>query len=473
MLLIRESIKRFYTDILPVDMPSRIYFQFSLSIIILSVLGVSILGFISLAIFPLILIIVLSLKYRMFLLYFFLASFPLSTYYISGSHRLFSYSLVFIIIAFWFCRKILVNDRTLQYSRFMIGFICFFSFAIILTTFNNGITNIEILSIIRYSIFFPLVLIIYDMYDPKSKIPIMIAIVVPSLVSAYYLFSVYLNTSGVFDFLQLYRMKPAGIFGNANTFGAQILFAAPFWIALAIWGKNKYLKAVSGLVGFILLISTILTNSRAAIVGLIAAIIFYFIVARKTKYLFAIVTAVIIIFAASPSLRNIISVGLRVDRGGSNRELIWNNAFDIIKKNFLFGVGAGNFTSEYRPYLRTSYEKGFVGSVPHAHNEVIHSIAVYGVLGFIIIIVMFYVPLKRGFTLMKKPLSVDDRPVVYGLMGILIANSFRAIFDASVVLRAGGLYPTILYWITMIMIFKMLKEYENRSNEANPVRISF
>jgi O-antigen ligase len=387
-------------------------------------------------------------------------------YFYGGIHRVYSFSLVLLMISLWFCRKMLSDYRTFEYSRFLIGFMPFFYFVLLYTSLNDGLTGAEAVSIIRYTIFFPFILVIYDMYKPRYTVAIFISLSLPFILSSYYLFSKYLHVRSFLEFLDLYRMKPAGIFSNANAFGVKALFAAPFWIALAIWSKKRYYRIITAVVATVISLSILLTNSRSAIVGLMLAIIFYFIVAKKVKYLLAIAAIVAVIFMSSPFLRTVVSAGLRFEHGGSNREVIWKNSINVIKQNPLFGVGTGNFPNAYKPYLETTFDRGFIGSVAHAHNEILHTVAELGVVGLFIILVLFYVPLKRGFQLIKKPLSSSDRAAVYGLMGILFANVGNAMFDANTLLADGGLYPPILYWITMIIILKLYEKYESGRDGA-------
>ncbi|UCE66966.1 MAG: O-antigen ligase family protein [Candidatus Zixiibacteriota bacterium] len=259
--------------------------------------------------------------------------------------------------------------------------------------------------------------------------------------------------------LTVFRMKPAGIFTNANVFGIMMIFAAPFWIAAAVWSKNTILRIIAGILALILSVSIILTNSRSAIVGLLFSVIFYFAVAKKLKYFLSIIAILSVILLSSPLFRIVTSVGLRVERAGTGRVEIWKDTLELIKQNAIFGVGAGNFPEAYRPYFESAFEKGFMKNISHSHNEVLHLFVELGIMGLVLILVLYYIPLKRGFALLKRPLSDFDRIILYGSMGILFANLGNSFFDANTMLADGGLFRPILYWITVIVVLKMYQKY--------------
>jgi O-antigen ligase len=382
----------------------------------------------------------------------------------AGYNKYYSYFLVLIVFVLWACKKMMKDEFSLDYSKFLIGFILLFYFVLIATALNGGLTYQEVNSIVRYAFFFSLTIIIYDMYKPKYTVPILVAITIPFIVSSFFVFFKFASVGGFFDLLHLYRMKPAGIFSNANAFGAASMFAAPFWIALAVWIKNRYARVIFGSTALILILSIFLSNSRSAILGLLFAIIFFSIIGKKIKHLIAIVAALVVLFAASPLVRIVSSVGLRLERGSSSRVVIWENSLEIFKENFVFGIGSGNFGPVYSPYLNTTFDRGFMEAVAHAHNEILHTAVEFGIAGLILIVVLFYVPFKKAFTLLKKPLHLHERAVVYGLIGILFANLGNCLFDANTMLSSGGLYPPLLYWIVIIMILKLTDKYQGRGS---------
>jgi len=461
MRLLTPRLEFLYRDAIP----ERFKFRpvaISASIIgILSAAAAAILGKISLIILPGILLVYGAFRYRMFILYIYLASFPVTSYFLGGIHRIINYSLVLLIIAFWIARKLMRAEEEVHLSKAITGFIIAFTLALLLCSLDKGLTGVEVLSLARFIIFFSLAIILYDMYEPRYTIPLIVSISIPFLISAYFTFSKFLQVSGLVDFLNLYRMKPAGIFSNANGFGGRLLFAVPFWTALALWSSKKRLKIISAAMAAILTVALILTNSRSAIVGLGAMCLFYFILAKKLRYFIALVAVAGIIFLSSPTLKTVVSAGLRVERGTSTRDVIWKNSLDIIKNNFWFGIGVGNFTRAYSTYLDTAFEKAFMGDVAvHAHNEILNKTVEMGVLGLFLILAMYYYPGRQGIFLLKKPYSGNDRAIIYGLTGILVANYARSFFEANTFISSGGFYPPILFWLTCIMIIKLNQRYE-------------
>ena len=213
----------------------------------------------------------------------------------------------------------------------------------------------------------------------------------------------FLNWTGPFETLNgliIWYQRPienpgglSGLFSNQNYAASWLNFVWPFCIALFLEkGKNLFKKTLA--LSFLIStgIAAFLTFSRNAWLGLITSIP---IVLGKNsfKFIFPIITLTIIIlfFLFSPlfegEFRNMIRdlfpskillefsnegyEGLNITRSG-----IYKSAFELIKENPFFGIGAGSFTEIF--YLNTNFWKG------HSHNLLFELSLSYGLPATII-----------------------------------------------------------------------------------------
>ena len=230
----------------------------------------------------------------------------------------------------------------------------------------------------------------------------------------------FLNWNGPFETLNgliIWYQRPieqpgglSGLFSNQNYAASWLNFVWPFCIALFLEkGKNLFKKTLA--LSFLLStgIAAFLTFSRNAWLGLITSMP---IVAGKNafKFILTIITLTIIIlfFLFSPlfegTFQNLARdllpgkillefsnegyEGLDITRVG-----IYKSAFELIKENPFFGIGAGSFTEIF--FLNTSFWKG------HSHNLLLELSLSYGLPSTIIFFVstcnILYLSSKKIF----------------------------------------------------------------------------
>lgn len=77
--------------------------------------------------------------------------------------------------------------------------------------------------------------------------------------------------------------------------------------------------------------------------------------------------------------------------GRAIRVAIWKCAMDVVKENWLFGVGAGDVHENLQAsYKRNEFQLGWQYNNFNSHNLFIESIIAVGVLGFGLLVFMFY-----------------------------------------------------------------------------------
>lgn len=102
------------------------------------------------------------------------------------------------------------------------------------------------------------------------------------------------------------------------------------------------------------------------------------------------------------------SVGLRLS--------FVKNSINVIKKHPIFGTGTGSFTHEYATVEATSL-------ISNPHNEYMYITVQFGVLGLVILLLFFGVPVWYS-RLLPEDLKYTARGVVLGVMLGCFANSW-------------------------------------------------
>jgi len=255
----------------------------------------------------------------------------------------------------------------------------------------------------------------------------------------------FLNWTGPFETLNgliIWYQRPienpgglSGLFSNQNYAASWLNFVWPFCIALFLdKGKNFFKKTIT--FGFLIStgIAAFLTFSRNAWLGLFTAIP---IVAGKNafKYLLPIIMLIILMlfFVFSPlfegefqhmvrgylpgkillEFSNDGYEGLDITRIG-----IYKSALELIKKNPLFGIGAGSFTEIF--FFNTSFWKG------HSHNLLLELTLSYGLPATIIFFIttsnILYLSSKKIFSCNILNISYIDKAFWTALFFFLISQ---------------------------------------------------
>lgn len=244
---------------------------------------------------------------------------------------------------------------------------------------------------------------------------------------------------------------PIGLMNTHLTFGGLLLLFAPFvfFRTLQVFqhkeslGKKFFL--IIGLILFVIVF--ILNNARSAMLGTVSAIFFgvydYFINKKAVEFkkffkyslgLFLGILSIFIILLStettSKTVRHLIGSEKHTDSG---RTFIWDSTYPIIKENFWFGVGVGNYNkaiektrlerSNQNPELAYFYE---VTQRGHAHNDYLHFWAVSGIFTVIFYLGLFY---SIMIFISNKNLDVSDSILFYGLVGFFFAGLFQCYFQ--------------------------------------------
>lgn len=437
----------------------------SILIVVISAAFSAILGIKVLAIFPALVLIWAVYKSQMNMLWIFLIINPFLMYYAVTLGNALEYLFAIIFVLLWLGNSILSRFSRFVISKEITWLMISLLFIALISILPGGIIQKEIFAYIRILILFAFITAFYDLMSPKDIIKFFIVISIPLVLNGLEIFRVFFSSKSLIDFLVLMRMKVAGMFLNANSAGFMFMLGAPYWIALVLWHKKSAMRIRSAIITFIMLAGLTLTNARASIVGIIVSLFFFALWKKRLRYYFGAILLSIVIIFSFPSIQDLFIAAARVDRGLTSRDVVWRNTIDIIKKNFVFGVGLGNFSNSYSPYLISAWEKGFIKFIPHAHNYILSKTADMGTAGLIWVIFMYIWPVKTGYYLLKRVRSTNDKMIIYAILATIFAIYAQSLFETGGLLGEARFTPDVYYWILFAALLKAKASYDQNEKE--------
>jgi O-antigen ligase len=164
------------------------------------------------------------------------------------------------------------------------------------------------------------------------------------------------------------------------------------------------------------LASVLLSLSRTAWLGMVVtALILAFFVIKSRKWLvlalLALSAAGLGLYVFNPLIQsriNQIAADIYLFGSGQARTnvgerfLMWQSAFRMFLDNPLFGVGTGDYVATMNGYIASGQLPSFMAMFNQPHNIYLFSLATNGLPGLVVLLVIFYVCLKRGLSGMRE-----------------------------------------------------------------------
>jgi O-antigen ligase len=220
----------------------------------------------------------------------------------------------------------------------------------------------------------------------------------------------------------------------------------PIGISL-IWISYQMRKKIAILLSIIIIvIALIITQSRGAWIAVFCSTLYLFVKRRFYSGIFILLLLILILFSFE-MFRQILTIRLQ-QIGGSDislleRFLLWKTSLEVIKQNFLFGVGVNNFRAikfYYGfPYLLDP------AKVHHAHSIYLDILANLGILGFFGFFGLIKTTLSRLSEIINKKSNGKVALLSLGLKGSLITFLAHGIIDC-------GLFRNVTMFSVMVIL---------------------
>lgn len=236
------------------------------------------------------------------------------------------------------------------------------------------------------------------------------------------------------------QARAYSVFGNPNIFAEYLIMIIPISVSLFWFSKKLHKKALFLVTSMVLALALLLSMSRGGWIGFaFSALVFILLVEKKLLLLAIPVGLGGLFFLPDSILNRILSIVNFADSSNDYRIRMWKITLELIKDNWLVGVGFGHlpFKAAFGKYTRTM-------TTYHAHNTYLETLAEMGIVGFIVFIFFLFVLFKYSI---KKLVKENDKYIKIISSGILAGL-------AAVLVH--GLVENILYIARIITTFWIL-----------------
>jgi len=365
----------------------------------------------------------------------------------------FFYMIFAFMIFYYFARKCLsgklfnaISDHHIIAGLFfLLGCLAFVSLIV-----NSRFTGSSFFEAARVFSFVPLFLIIYYFLQSKIIIKnIVVTLFIVSLIIAIYSYLLLFSIGFKIFLMQgisFFRISGFGL-GNANAVASAIGFSIPLMISYIMFAhKNKMQKHSELLCFLLIMIIWILWNSRSSYLYVFFSLLFLIGFHKKRlKYYFLILLAVIIgliLVLNLPVFQEI----LRLERGLSHRDQLWQAAINIIRENPFWGTGPDSFWRVNYYYMDPSFAKYAIAlkTTLTAHNLILWRTAELGIgAAFIILAYWIFVMYKfyKKVNIMKK---TNYYYIYLGCGATFFGLIIKSLFES-----AGNVIP--LFFVAIIL----------------------
>ncbi len=314
-------------------------------------------------------------------------------------------------------------------------------------TIDPYATNLSILKIVIFFLFFSSVLIYFD--SPKRlRITVFVLVIFGGLMSFIGIIQKLSSPNIMLWIRQVDYAHPFASYVNQHHFAAFLVMMIALTLGLLFSGATRPDNRLLLIIAVVVMgCGIVFTGSRGALISLIAVLAFIsFLNLRselKTKALnisTALRSKAIVLIGANVALLvflflsvswlgrgNMVlrQTGIRGPEEFSNGRIeFWRNSLEIIRDNPIIGTGLGSFGVAYTRY------DDWNGAlrVEHAHNDYLEILATTGIVGFLIVAAFIFLLFRRGLQTISNTNNPYRRGIAAGALagcfGILVHSLF-------------------------------------------------
>ena len=352
----------------------------------------------------------------------------------NNAYNIIAIILVFISIYFYIFHCKLNLERLEKY--YLISFILFFSFPFIHSNFIS--TSIqEVDNYTRFLIIIPIYLIIRQIRIEKEFFLYLVN--ASAIILAPLSILLFFDT----DFRIRGYTSTATIYGNIS-----IIFFLLTFVSIYYFKKYNYTYLVIPYIASLsALLSWGLSGSRSSILPVLFILILMLFFKNTRKYLtplfsrlgFSFLLFLLLIFISSNSYQRFLNISDGITSVDSKsihhwasedsiipRLIIWDGSVEIIKNNYLLGVGLDNFNKSLDEQIKLKNIqpvrqdlKNPTAGLNHAHNQYLDIFVKTGVFGLGILIIFIYINYYFFIEQIKRK---DDN--IYAIFGLIVIMSY-------------------------------------------------
>lgn len=251
------------------------------------------------------------------------------------------------------------------------------------------------------------------------------------------------------------RTRVYSVFNNPNILAEYLVMIIPLAVSL-FWYTKKLSKKIIFLgLTLIMVLALVLTQSRGGWLGFAFSALVFILLIEKRLLLTLIPISIGGIFFLPDSIMNrILSIGNLSDSSNAYRITMWEITLDIIRDNWVAGVGFGHlpFKQTFETYIRTM-------PTFHAHNTYLQQAAEMGIPGIVAFLLFLFILFKYGI---KNLIKQEDKYIRVMAAGVL-AGLGGVLFHGLVenVLYLPRIIITFWIMVSLILTLFRIKSKEN------------
>ncbi|MEE8575412.1 MAG: O-antigen ligase family protein [Thermodesulfobacteriota bacterium] len=416
-----------------------------------------------------------------------LISFPFLTYI---EHNMVSWKTAFIfewvtikisvIIVFafvWFVVTVFVDRRTFVKGRFDALVLIFigvaFLSAILSVDSDYSLKRWLFEVVYPVSFYFIIVNRIRDEKEIIKLISYLVAGVFLNLTLVLYFFAKYGGKNSLLNEHMLHLSFADGVL-IANV----LIMVIPIVVAFLATAEEKRIKVLCYILIAVGLMGLVLSFARMTQACMLVGLLAFGLNKKTRKFVLLSLVAALIVFAVnsdkmSPylskyrgltSIEDIVHTSSMEKRYGG-----WKAALGMVKDRPVTGVGVGRFSKEYSNYGTLYYSKWASGYVPmiSAHNFYLTFLAETGVLGLIVLVLIFLTLLRSAVRLVKntKSYHIFKLSLLISL-SIFLANNF---VDGITFAYVNEIDKGAIFWTlaAVIMSFTYIEKSASKNLKEN------
>lgn len=251
------------------------------------------------------------------------------------------------------------------------------------------------------------------------------------------------------------NVRVYGTFDQPNPFGGYLNLSLPIALALTIFGRDPRMRWVAGGSSALMLFALYLSDSRGALLGLVAALVVLGAVGWRIerKVIIALLVGIPLVLIAwfahiiPARIENKLLAQFRVNDVSLNAQLNdanystierlahWVAGLRMFRAHPLLGVGAGNYDAAYQRYKVPGWDE----SLTHAHNYYINAAAETGALGLLAFLAVIAVAVWVAWRTTRAAdptraahgalAGVDARAIAIGCAAVIVALCVHNVTD--------------------------------------------
>ena len=245
------------------------------------------------------------------------------------------------------------------------------------------------------------------------------------------------------------RTRIYSVFHNPNILAEYLIMTIPLSVSLFWHSKRIHKKIIFLGTTLIMSLALVLTLSRGGWLGFaFSAFIFIILVERRLLLTLIPITLGGVYLLPQTIINRILSIGNLSDSSNAYRITMWEITLDIIKDNWVAGVGFGHlpFKQTFETYIRTH-------PTFHAHNTYLETAAEMGIPGLIVFLLFLFTLFKYGIKKLVKSedkyISTVSAGVLSGLGGVMFHGAVENVLYLPKII--------ITFWILVSFILTLVR----------------